>query len=127
MKKYTSVADYLNDLDPRQRAQVEALRAIVMSADTQIKEIIKWNSPSYRYNETDCITFSLRKDKLNLLVHMGAIKKEDKSAEPIFMDPTGLLDWNSNIRATMTFEDLADISSKKKDIITVLKKWLTFL
>jgi hypothetical protein len=58
---------------------------------------------------------------------MGAIKKEDKSAEPIFIDSTGLLDWNSNIRATMTFEDLADISSKKKDIITVLKKWLTFL
>lgn len=127
MNKYTTVEDYLEDLTDEKREQVEALRKIIASSNSRLTELIKWNSPSYSYQGVDCITFNLHREKVSILVHMGVSKKEDKKRPPIFEDTSGLLEWNSNIRATMTFDDLDDISSKERDITKILKKWLTFL
>jgi hypothetical protein len=36
----------------------------------------------------------------------------------------GLLEWNSNIRATITFVDAADFESKRDRFTQAVKQWL---
>lgn len=123
MKKYTTVSEYLADLAPDMRDAVNTLRKIILdSAD--VTEHIKWNAPSYIYENEDRITFNTHSDDIKILIHMGATQKEDKKAMPILDDPVGIITWNSNIRGTVTFMDMDDVMAKKSDFIDVLKRWL---
>ncbi len=125
IKKYTTVADFIDDLPDERQRQVTALRTTIMTAHPDLEEHIKWNAPSYRFEGEDRITFNLHNpDAVRLILHCGATKKEDKSATPIIDDDSGMLEWNSNIRATITFTDLADITSKQIVLTSVIMRWL---
>ncbi len=125
MQKYKSLEEFFDDLKEPRKSEVEALRKIIFAAENDLKEQIKWNAPSYSFNHDDRITFNLfDPNSTRLVFHAGVKTKEDKKAPPIFDDETGLLEWNSNIRATASFENLKQISESKEELIKVIKKWL---
>lgn len=122
MKKYTQIDDILNDLAPEKRQKVELLRQIILES-TDVTEHVKWNAPSYIYNDEDRITFNLY-GEVKILIHMGATRKEDKKATPIMDDPDHIISWNSDIRGTITFSNLEDIEVKREAFVSVIQRWL---
>jgi hypothetical protein len=58
---------YINDLNHSLKAEIQLLRAIIISSSPKIRERIKWNAPSYYYEE-DIVTFGPMKNENILLV-----------------------------------------------------------
>jgi len=125
MNKYLTVDEFLADLADDRKQQVQALRTLIKAIRPQLTEHIKWNSPSYVLNGEDRITFNMHyPDQTMLLIHMGATRKENKKADPIMKDETGLIKWNSDIRGTLSFRSLDDITNSQADITKILSDWL---
>lgn len=123
MKKYSTVTEFLTDLEPNKRDQVDALRKIILD-NAGVTEHIKWNAPSYVYDGEDRITFNMYGEDIKILVHMGTKRKEDRKAKPVLDDPAGIIKWSSNIRGIISFKDIDDIASKRLALTDILKRWL---
>ena len=125
-KKYKTIDEFLGDLNDEKSTQVKELREIILSTDKELKEHIKWNSPSYILANEDRITFNVvnKDDKVKFVIHMGVKRKENKGGKPVFEDRTGLILWNSDIRGTISFNSIEDIRIKREQLIDIIQKWL---
>ena len=122
---YRTVEEFLAAQPPGRRAEIEVLRQTVLSADSELSEHVKWNSPSYVLNGTDRVTVNVHARGVRLILHWGTRIAEDKTAAPTFDgDPFGLLTWHSNIRASIGVTDLADLRAKQDQIRDVVRRWL---
>lgn len=128
MNKYKTVDEFMNDLDDKRLAEVQKLRQYISEETSALTEHIKWNAPSYVKDAEDRITFNtMNKDQVvKLVLHMGATRKEDKSAEPILKNAT-LVEWVSDIRGYMTFTSLSEITSNEKEIKRIISEWLALI
>lgn len=126
MKQYADIPDFLNDLPPDKKAQVELLRTIIKAAEPSLTEHIKWNAPSYVFDGMDRVTFNLlnKEGLVKLVLHVGGTRPENKKGTPVMSDDSGLIAWQSDIRGILTFTDLADIKAKQKTITDILSRWL---
>ena len=105
---------------------VEEIRQIILSADREIGERIKWNNPSFFYTgemkpfdpkkyKRELIVFNLFKGRIMLVFPSGA-KVNDTS---------GLLEGDyKDGRRTIIFKDMADVKEKEKALRNVIKDWL---
>jgi hypothetical protein len=109
MKQYTTVAEFVADLDPAKKEQVELLRSIITTAHAEL---------------TEHINLVNKEGVVNLVLHMGGTRKEDKKGQPVLTDDKGLVDWRSDVRGLMTFSSVADIQAKKADIASIVSRWL---
>lgn len=117
--------EFLAEFNDERKPLVEALLKAIAAASPTLTETIKWNAPTFCDAGKDRLTFMLhKKDRVGLILHTGARPKEDKKAPHLYTDDTGLLEWNSNIRATITFSDLADFSSKQALFTQAIQRWL---
>jgi hypothetical protein len=126
MNKYTTVAEFMDDLDASKRAQVEALQTIIKQAGPTLEEHIKWNSPSYVLDDEDRVTFNLQNKEgvVKLVLHMGATRTEDKKGAPVMADTSGLISWQSDIRGVLSFADLDDVVAKREQVSDIITRWL---
>ncbi|CAN5164046.1 hypothetical protein BH09PAT3_BH09PAT3_3330 [soil metagenome] len=126
MIKYKDVAEFLADLPTEKRAQVEMLRGIIMKTEPNLVENLKWNAPNYALQGEDRITFNVmnKQGLVKVILHMGATKVEDKKAAPVMSDTGGLVEWNSNIRGTITFGSMDDVLKSEAVLPGILQKWL---
>ncbi len=127
MQKYTTLEEFLGDLNKDKRSQVDVLRELILATEPRLEERIKWNAPSYVFEGEDRITFNLmnKQGLVKLVFHMGTTRKEDKKGAPIMQDATGLLTWSSDIRAMITFNDRDDVIAKRDLVQTIVSNWLT--
>jgi hypothetical protein len=102
---------------------VEALRALMLSADPSIREGVKWNAPSYRTGEYFATTHLRDKQGLGLILHFGAKVRGEKTP-PAIPDPAGLLKWLAADRARVQFDDLADFKAKRNALKKVVQAWI---
>lgn len=126
MRKYKTIDEILADQTPEKLSQINALRQIIMQAETSLEENVKWNAPNYIYRGEDRITFNLmnKQDIVKVILHMGATMKENKTGEPILKDDEGIVEWNSDIRGTINFVDMDDINESKERLKRVIRSWL---
>ena len=116
---------FLSKFHDERKSLVEAVLEAILEACPNLSETIKWNAPTFCYEGKDRMTIMLhKKDKVGLILHTGAKPKEDKKAPHLYQDDTGLLEWNSNIRATITFCSIADFSSKRDLFKKAVKRWV---
>jgi len=121
-----AVADFMAHLDHPLKKAMEVTREIILSANKQLTEHIKWNAPSFCVNGDDRVTFNLYKNDCLLLVfHRGAKVKDTKGKGPLFKDTTGLLEWVSPDRATVKLTSLQEVTAKKTKLKSVVKKWIS--
>ncbi|MBS4196214.1 DUF1801 domain-containing protein [Lederbergia citri] len=119
------VADFLSNLEHPLKKEIEEVRTIILSANEQITEHIKWNAPSFQYKNEDRVTFNLHgKSFFRLIFHCGAKVKENNVKEYLLDDANGLLEWVSNDRAIVKFTDMNDVKVKKDKLVEVISKWL---
>ena len=116
------VEGYLAVLDHPRKAEVVALRRLILAADRGITERIKWNAPSFGVGGDDRVTMRLApKGQVQLVFHRGAKVITDGFT---FADPTGWLVWAAPDRATLTVEDAADLKVNGAAIAALVVRWM---
>lgn len=67
------VNEFMNQLDHPLKAEMEAVRTILLNANPKIAERVKWNAPSYYYKE-DIATFNPRaKQHIHVVFHYAPV------------------------------------------------------
>ena len=119
-----SVIDFLSKLDHPAKAEVLAIRKIILGAHPDIGESIKWNAPSFRTSDFFA-TFNLRaKSGVQLIFHFGA-KAKDLPPEALHIpDPTHLLHWIAKDRASVEFTTMRDVHAKRTALKGVVREWI---
>lgn len=125
-ERFATVDEFLAAQSPERRADVEALRALVLEAEPGLSEIVKWNSPSYVLDGVDRLTINAAGNgPVRLILHFGTRRAEDTAAAPAFAgDPEGLLTWHSNIRASLALPQAAELAAKREAILELIRAWL---
>lgn len=119
--RYATVAEFLAAQPAERLAEVEMLRSIVTDAAPGITEIVKWNSPSFVHAGEDRLTVNVGRGPAVLVLHRGATQPENKSAASAFDgDPSGMLTWHSDIRASMP----VPTEHTRAAAVDVVRAWL---
>jgi hypothetical protein len=122
---HQQVVDFLNNLEHPLKKEIEEVRKINLSANDHIIEHIKWNAPSFCFNNDDRVTFNLqRKGFFRLIFHCGAKVKDHVGKGPLFDDTTGLLDWVTGDRAIVKLTDMSDVEDKRERLAEVVARWI---
>ena len=117
--------EFLTTFNDERKPLVEALLKAIIEACPTLSETIKWNAPTFCDNGKDRMTIMLhKKDRVGLILHTGVKPKEDKKAPHLYTDDTELLEWNSNLRATISFSNLTDFLSKRNLFKKAVKRWI---
>jgi hypothetical protein len=121
---------YMKKLNHPLADVVEALRQIILGADPEIGEEIKWNAPSFFYagemapfNPKEykryIVVFNLfKKDSIRLVFPSGATVG----------DASGLLEGDyADGRRLAQFSSMDEVRAKKATLQQVIRKWLAVL
>lgn len=120
----TQVSEFLRELSHPLKDGILEVRAAILASDDGITEHIKWNAPSFCHHGEDRVTFRLQPgDRLQLVFHRGAKVRAD-SDDFVFEDGTGLLEWASADRATLTLRDLDDVHAKLPAVVELVGRWM---
>jgi len=118
------VNKFLEDLEHPLKKEIFQIRKIVLNANKDLTEIIKWNAPSFCYKDEDRITMRIYPPKnIQLIFHRGA-KVQQQPKDKLITNSSGILTWKTNDRAVATFVSASDIESKKIDLIEIINKWI---
>lgn len=119
-----TVDDYRSGLAKDVLATVDALREIVIAADHELIESIKWNAPSFAKGGVDRITLGLeRRGGVRLVLHRGAAVQDAMGFT--FADPDGLAKWPAPDRGIATFADEAAVQRQRHAVHHLCKSWLS--
>ncbi|MES1177693.1 MAG: DUF1801 domain-containing protein [Myxococcales bacterium] len=113
----TAVVDaYMRDVDHPFKAEMEAVRAIILGASSKIAERIKWNAPSFYYKE-DLGAFHPRATEYAhlILLFPGGAGIPAKSA---------LLEGKQKDRREAKFFSLSDIEAKRPALEKLVRDWV---
>lgn len=106
-KKSVDVAKFMAALDHPLKAEVETVRTIIKGVHPGIGERVKWNAPSYVYDNADFVTFNLwKKDAVHLVFHHPACVTIDSP----------LLEGDYPTRRMTYLADMADIAAKRDEL-----------
>ncbi|HEU4456832.1 MAG TPA: DUF1801 domain-containing protein [Longimicrobium sp.] len=115
---------FLAALDHPRKAEILALRRIILDADPSISEGIKWNAPSFRTSEWFA-TFHLRaKDGVQVILHLGAKRREDANPRAAIDDPESLLEWLAEDRASVKLRDMNEVDARRIALKSLIRQWI---
>lgn len=115
---------FLAALDHPHKAEILALRQIILAADPRIAEGIKWNAPSFRTSEWFA-TFHLRgRGGVQIILHFGARVRDKSGARAAIADPHSLLEWLADDRASAKFRDFGDVDAKRSAFAEIIRQWI---
>jgi hypothetical protein len=114
MPKPPSVDAFMTELDHPFRAEVQAVREVILGVHPGITEQVKWNAPSFSYRGY-LATFSLhRREYAMLIFHDGAILN----------DQGGLLEGAYPDRRMVYFHSLEDVVAKRPRLEAAIREWI---
>ena len=123
----SEVTDFLNELNHPFRKEIELLRNVVLSADTNLTENIKWNGPNYCFDNEDRITMRIQpttSKQIQLIFHRGA-KKQEQPTDKMIASKSKMLVWKENDRAIASFKNKQDIDNAKAELTEIIKQWIS--
>jgi len=120
----TEVTVFLDGLKHPFRAEIELLRNLILQANSNLIENIKWNSPNYCFENKDRITMRINPPKqIQLIFHCGA-KVQELPKDKLIKENFDMLFWKANDRAVATFNNEQAIINGKDDLVQIINKWL---
>jgi hypothetical protein len=103
------------------KADIMAVREIMLGVSPAISEEIKWNAPGFRTTESFA-TVNLRStDRLQFIFHLGAKVRKDQAGFEI-EDPAGLMKWLGKDRALVTLH--GGLLKDKAALVKIVRSWL---
>lgn len=120
-----AVTNFLDEQNHPFRAEIDTLRNLILSVDSELSENIKWNGPNFLFKGEDRITLKIQPPtKLQLIFHLGAKVTEQPKAKRIEED-FNLLEWKENNRALATFKTKEDIVQNEGALKKIVYSWIT--
>jgi uncharacterized protein YdhG (YjbR/CyaY superfamily) len=119
-----AVVAFLRDLDHPLKKEVEAVRELILAVSPDIREGIKWNSPSFRTTDYFATLNVRGKDRVRLILHTGAKVKASATKGVKVADPAGLLKWLARDRCLVTIDGKKDVEAKRPALQAILKEWI---
>lgn len=122
-KKGPTVEAFMQALDHPLKPLIARVRAIVLGSNGEITEQIKWNAPSFCYGGDDRVTLRLHPpQQLQLIFHRGAkVRESDRFS---FVDNSGLLQWITTDRATVTLRSLEEAEAHEAALAQLVDRWM---
>lgn len=115
---------FLDELNHPFRKEIEQLRNIILTANSDLSENIKWNGPNYSFANNDRITMRIQPpEQLQLIFHCGA-KVIEQPKEKLIKNDFGLLTWKGNDRAIATFKNMQEIENSIPDLTNLVAEWI---
>lgn len=107
---------YMRDVDHPFKAEMQAVREIILGASPKVAERIKWNAPSFYYKE-DLGAFNPRATEYAhlILLFPGGEGMQDSG---------GLLEGNHKDRREAKFHSVDDVKAKKRALEKLVKAWV---
>lgn len=120
---HADVDHFLTILEHPLKEVIVQLRSVILSADAQITEHIKWKAPSFCYHGDDRVTMGLYPpDRIQLVFHRG-VKVKDATTF-VFADRSGLLSWRARDRATATFRSVQEVEEQQAALVELVQRWM---
>ena len=113
-----AVNEYMKAIEHPFKAEIEAVRAIIVNANSKVSERLKWNAPSF-FCDLDMAAFNPRAKGFVQLIFIypkGAPANDG-----------GLLQGEWKDRREARFYDLNDVQAKKAALEKVVNDWLASL
>lgn len=121
------VTEYISKLDSELSKSIQYLRKLILDINPEIKEQIKWNSPSFYY-AGEMKEFDPKEYKRDIAVtnlHRGNIMIVFPTGAKI-VNPDNLLEGNyPDGRKIVKFRNLQDIKNKEKLLKAAIIDWLS--
>jgi hypothetical protein len=118
------VAQFLAETTHPMRAEIMALREIILGSGQRLTEHIKWNAPSFCHEGEDRFTFKLNSPTaVDIVFHRGA-KVEALPEERLVEDPEGLIKWATTDRGVASFGNMAEIEQRKTAVVELVNSWV---
>jgi hypothetical protein len=121
------IEEFMRLLEHPKKSEIEALIMLVRAAQPEILVGVKWNAPSFFYKEWFATIHLNCKDAVQIILHLGAKKREDIKQRIAIDDPDNLLQWLGKDRAFIKFRDLPEITLKADAFQNIIRQWLTHL
>jgi len=119
-----AVEDYISTLDHPLKAELEAIRKIILGVNKEIAEGIKWNAPSFYFKDWFATTGLRSKEFVHVVFHTGAKVKASATEGVKIDDPYGMLEWHAKDRCSAKFYDMKDVKAKKAALQEIVRQWL---
>lgn len=119
-----AVNAFLAALDHPRKQELEALRQLILDISPEIREGIKWNSPSFRTTDYFATINVHAEDQLRLILHRGAKVKDSATTGVKIADPAGLLKWLAKDRCLVTLSDAQDFQAKRAALQSIVRDWI---
>ncbi len=104
---------YMQALEHPLKAEMEAVRAIILGAHEGVTEGIKWNAPSFYY-KGDMVVFNPRAQEYVHLVFPNGIVIEDEG---------GLLEGDYVDRRMAYFRSMDEVKAKQAALANAVRSW----
>lgn len=117
MNNNPQVDEFMDKLNHPFKAEIQALREIIMAVHPKITEEIKWAAPSFSYREY-MVTFNLwEENRVHLVFHNGAILANED----------GILEGEYRDRRMVYFTNVKDVKAKKPALEKLIKEWIKIM
>lgn len=111
------VNEFMNQLDHPLKAEMEAVRANLLNANSKISERIKWNAPSFYYRE-DIATFNPRaKQHVHIVFHYA----------PIVNIKSDLLTGDYKDRRMVYLRTMSEVESNKAALEKIMNELIDII
>lgn len=123
----SEVTNFLDELNHPFRKEIELLRNVVLSANNNLTENIKWNGPNYCFNNEDRITMRIQPTttkQIQLIFHRGA-KKQEQPTNKMIASKSKMLVWKENDRAIVSFKNIQDFDNARTELTEIIKQWIS--
>jgi len=122
-----AVDELMRTLEHPFKAEIEAVRSIILGADPAIAEGVKWNAPSFRTAEYFATTNLRAKGGIGLILHLGAKVRDLPPGGVTIEDPEKLLKWLAKDRAAIELADMADIVARRAALEGIIRQWIQYV
>lgn len=122
----SEVTNFLDELNHQFRKEIEQLRNLILTANNNLTENIKWNGPNYCFGNEDRITMRIQPittKKIQVIFHCGA-KVQEQPKDKLIQTNLDILTWKTNDRAVATFKNIQDIEKAKTDLTKIINEWI---
>ena len=72
----SAIDNYLTEVQPRQRAELERIRRIIKQTVPEAEETILYGMPAFKYNGKRLIEFAAYKNHMSLFGALGEMEKK---------------------------------------------------
>jgi hypothetical protein len=117
-EKYATVDAFMEALQHPLKAEIAAVRNIILRANNKMAERVKWSSPSFYYKD-DFAAIHVGQQKF---VHLILVFPRG-----LIEDESGLLEGNFKDRRMAYFYSMQDVANKKSTLQRVVNNWIMLM